>query len=390
MPQSRGRNPFRPGDPVPDPFVGRLALRESFAADVLARMDDAGAAPPLIILGLSGVGKTACLNILRQVAEDAGWLAPMRQKAEKDLGLRTMMGRVFADAETDLGRMDISKKAREALATLTEVRIQLGFASNSIGITAKRTAQADDASLGQVLYELFERLAKASGDIPIAIFLDEIQLLHNDTLRALMFAVEHTMSARLPIAFVAAGLPHTRAALGTAGQYTRRFNYKEIGDFTADETILALRKTAQTVKGQDFTEEAGRLCHRLTGGYPQFVQTFGYIAWNIGHDTPISAADIKRVESVVWDDLSASFFRPRWADHSQNEQAVLMAMAEMGDNPHSSGDIAEYLKRQPQQIAPYLMRMLDAGSLIQPQERGPYEIALPRFGGYIRSLPKDQ
>ena len=382
MTQTRGKNPFRPGDPVPDPYVGRVALRKAFAEDVVTRLEDAGAAPPLVLLGLSGTGKSATLNVFRDIAEEMGWVAPLRQKAERDMGLRTLMGRVFADVETALGRMDISDAARQTLGALAEVRLDLGFVGGTV--TTSKRAKPDDASLGQTLYELLERLADAAGDTDAVLLLDELHLLRPGSLRALTYAIEQAMNSRLPIAFVLTGLPHLRRLLLGAGLYTLRFNYRELGNFTEDETILALRETARSVEGQDVEDDAARRCHALTGGYPHFVQTYGYIAWNVARDTPISVADIERAHEIAWADLCASFFRPRWMEIPAGQQELLLALARLGDGGHPLGEVAASLKVAPEDIGRSMARLVDRGDVVQPRERGPYEIALPRFDEYLR------
>ena len=382
MTQTRGKNPFRPGDPVPDPYVGRVALRKAFAEDVVTRLEDAGAAPPLVLLGLSGTGKSATLNVFRDIAEEMGWVAPLRQKAERDMGLRTLMGRVFADVETALGRMDISDAARQTLGALAEVRLDLGFVGGTV--TTSKRAKPDDASLGQTLYELLERLADAAGDTDAVLLLDELHLLRPGSLRALTYAIEQAMNSRLPIAFVLTGLPHLRRLLLGAGLYTLRFNYRELGNFTEDETILALRETARSVEGQDVEDDAARRCHALTGGYPHFVQTYGYIAWNVARDTPISVADIERAHEIAWADLCASFFRPRWMEIPAGQQELLLALARLGNGGHPLGEVAASLKVAPEDIGRSMARLVDRGDVVQPRERGPYEIALPRFDEYLR------
>ena len=382
MTQTRGKNPFRPGDPVPDPYVGRVALRKAFAEDVVTRLEDAGAAPPLVLLGLSGTGKSATLNVFRDIAEEMGWVAPLRQKAERDMGLRTLMGRVFADVETALGRMDISDAARQTLGALAEVRLDLGFVGGTV--TTSKRAKPDDASLGQTLYELLERLADAAGDTDVVLLLDELHLLRPGSLRALTYAIEQAMNSRLPIAFVLTGLPHLRRLLLGAGLYTLRFNYRELGNFTEDETILALRETARSVEGQDVEDDAARRCHALTGGYPHFVQTYGYIAWNVARDTPISVADIERAHEIAWADLCASFFRPRWMEIPARQQELLLALARLGDGGHPLGEVAASLRVAPEDIGRSMARLVDRGDVVQPRERGPYEIALPRFDEYLR------
>jgi hypothetical protein len=379
----RGRNPFRPGDPVPDPYVGRVALRTTFAEDLVYRLEDAGAAPPLVVLGLTGTGKSASLNSFRDIVEEFGWVAPLRQKAERDMGLRTLMGRALADVEMTLGRMDISDAARRALGQLAEVRVELGFVAGTV--TTSKRAGPDDASLGQTLYGLLERLADAADDTHVCMMLDELHLLRPASLRALSFAIEQAMNSRLPIAFVMTGLPHLRRLLMDAGMYTLRFTYREIGNFTEAETILALRETARTVPSQDVTDEAARLCHQLTGGYPHFVQTYGYIAWNIGRDMPISLADMQRTHEIAWADLCASFFRPRWVDVPGGQQDVLLALARLGDEGHALGAVAAALGKRPEDIARTMARLVDRGDVVQAKERGPYQIALPKLGEYLRT-----
>ena len=60
-------------------------------------------------------------------------------------------------------------------------------------------------------------------------------------------------------------------------------------------------------------------------------------------------------------------------------------MARLGDGGHPLGEVAALLGRAPEEIGRSMGRLLDRGDVVQPRERGPYAIALPRFDEYLRT-----
>jgi hypothetical protein len=95
--------------------------------------------------------------------------------------------------------------------------------------------------------------------------------------------------------------------------------------------------------------------------------------------------DMERTHDIVWADLCTSFFRPRWMDIPAGQQELLLAMARLGDDGHALGEVATAIGKRPEDIARAMARLVDRGDVVQPRERGPYEIALPRFGEYLRT-----
>lgn len=90
-------------------------------------------------------------------------------------------------------------------------------------------------------------------------------------------------------------------------------------------------------------------------------------------------------------ELDASFFRARFDRLTPSERRYLRAMAELGDGPHRSGQIAEALARPVRAVAPVRARLIAKGVIYSPAH-GDTAFTVPLFDTYLKRimrLPSD-
>jgi hypothetical protein len=394
MPMTRDleANPFSPGSPRPRRFVGREAYIEDFEVS-LAKWESDGTAPPTILLGVPGVGKSALLNRFADIAQGRGWLVAQRQKVTARTDLRRLFGQAFAEVEAQLiGGKTLNRRAQELLTRFKEVRVQSGF----LGVTVGRVPSPPAGSLEQDLTSVLIEMANLTRTLPVLFVLDELQFLPEDSLRAVIYAfdelanrVDPATGDRFAVTMVAAGLPQAKAMCRKAGQYAERFNYPWVRELDREETLRAFRETAQ-LAADDFTEDAAARGYELTGGYPQFIQVYGELAWLRGVDSPISLRDMQAVAPVARARLEESFFSTRLTLATPEQQDLLMAMArlvvESGAKAQTLTNIAHEMGRPPSSITYLFAPLVTKGLLYQPRPRGPYEMTVPKFADYLVSL----
>lgn len=176
---------------------------------------------------------------------------------------------------------------------------------------------------------------------------------------------------------------------GDAKSYAERlFNFPEIGALSADETAKALRDPAQEI-GVGFEVRALDEIHRLTKGYPYFVQEWGSQSWNMAAESPIRLADVMNASPVVESRLDQSFFRVRYDRLTPGEKRFLRAMAELGPGPHRTGNIAEILGlKRVESMGPKRAQLIKKGMIFSPVY-GELAFTVPLFDEFMkRAIPQ--
>ncbi len=84
-------------------------------------------------------------------------------------------------------------------------------------------------------------------------------------------------------------------------------------------------------------------------------------------------------------ELDASFFRVRFDRLTPAEKRYLRAMAEPGEGPHRSGDIAHLLNRDVQAVAPIRANLISKGMVYSPSH-GDNSFTVPLFDGYMKRV----
>jgi hypothetical protein len=120
-------------------------------------------------------------------------------------------------------------------------------------------------------------------------------------------------------------------------------------------------------------------------GYPYFLQEWGRHAWNVADASPISRLDARRATRLALAELDAGFFRVRFDRLTPTEKRYLRAMAELGPEPHRSGDIAERLRRSVTSVAPVRNGLIAKGVIYSPAH-GDTAFTVPLFDGFMKRI----
>lgn len=393
-------NPFSPGAGTPPPqLAGRNDILQR-ALVTLARIKRGRAEKSILLIGLRGTGKTVLLNEISKLAEKEHYQALMieahEKKALSEILLPELRQILFS---LDSGEM-ISAKVKKALRVLksflwsVKMNVKVSDIDFGIGIEAER-GTADSGNLEADLAQVFIALGEAAQDrnTAIAIIIDELQYLNEEELSSLIMAVHKISQKSLPVVVIGAGLPQLVGKAGRAKSYAERlFDYPELGPLTKKDAESALQEPAER-EGVSFTKEAIDEIINVTEGYPYFLQEWGYHAWNIAGKSPIDVNVAKQATVASIASLDKNFFRVRFDRLTPREQEYLRALAELGDTPQRSGDVAEELGIDVQNAAPLRNNLIKKGMIYSPKH-GDTAFTVPLFEGFMKRImpnfPLDQ
>lgn len=384
------RNPFTPGAGTPPPeLAGRAAIIED-ATVAIQRCILGKSARSQILLGLRGVGKTVLLLKIAEIAENAGFL-PISIEAPEDRTLAKMLVPKLRQTLYTLSRTEKAKDvARKALSVLRAFAgaFKITVSDIEFGINPE-PGTADSGDLEADLPELLSAVAttaKADGKA-IALFIDEIQYLTGKELGALIVAIHHLNQKQLPFIFFGAGLPQVAKLAGDAKSYAERlFSYPAIGPLSRQALEDAL-KTPILREGAHIEPKALDLLMKKSQGYPYFVQTWGSHTWNSARTSPIVAADVTNAAPGVLHELDNGFFQVRLDRLTPRERDYVMAMAELGEGSHRSGEIATKIGMEVSAAGALRDGLIKKGMIYSPQH-GDTDFTVPMFGEFLLRTSK--
>lgn len=388
------KNPYTPNAGTrPPELVGRDPVLEQ--AHILLERVKAGKTEKSILLtGLRGVGKTVLLNEIKRKAEKTGYRSVLMEASEeKPMG--QLLANHLRSLLFELNRIaGTGEKARRALAVLRSfvsgLKLTYGDFSINLDIEPER-GSADSGDLEIDLPNLFDALGDAAIERKaiIAILIDEVQCFREQELGALIMAMHRVQQNQLPIILIGAGLPILPSLAGDAKSYAERlFQFPEIGAFNAEESARALRDPALEI-GVDYDPAALAEIHRLTNGYPYFVQEWGSKVWNFAEKSPIRLTDVTKSSKFVELSLDTNFFRVRFDRLTPSEKRFLRAMANLGKGPHRTGAIAEMMNvKRAESLSPVRAKLIKKGMIYSPCY-GEIAFTVPLFDEFMkRAIPE--
>lgn len=388
-------NPYAPGAGTPPPeLAGRDDLR-LFISTAIKRIRLSLPTKSVLMVGLRGVGKTVLLNRMRDDAE-ADKSHTIQVEAPESRSLPAMLAPQLRQALLRLSRneaaKDLAHRALRGLAGFAK-GLKIKYSDIEVGFDAEPEAGlADNGDLEHDLQSLLEVVGAAAqkAGTSLVLFIDELQYVEEPQLGALITALHFTTQRRLPLILVGAGLPQLRGLTGQAKSYAERlFNFPEIGPLGTEAAEIAIRKPAE-VHGVQITDEALQQIINETRGYPYFLQEWGKHAWDAADASPISIEDIQLASKAAIAALDESFFRVRFDRLTPVERKYLRAMAELGEGPHRSGDIADMLDRKVTSLAPTRNALIAKGMIWSPKH-GDTAFTVPLFDEFmLRIMPGDE
>lgn len=383
------RNPFSPGAGTPPPeLAGRDRIREDIAI-ALDRIAAGRAAQSRILYGLRGVGKTVLLNEIRLSAEAMGMTVIMIE-APEGRSLPAVLAPALRAALLRMDRMraagDGVQRALRALAGFIKLKASYGDIELAMELEPE-PGLADSGDLEADLSDLVRSVgeaAKAAGTAA-AIFIDELQYVAEPQLAALITALHRANQRSLPIALVGAGLPQLLGQMGEAKSYAERlFVFEPIGPLDADSARAAIEDPIRK-EGEEIEGAATAAIFAATQGYPYFLQEWGKQAWDLAEASPIQSAHVALASPAALAQLDASFFRVRFDRMTPAEKRYVRAMAELGEGPHRSGDIADKLGVKVTSVAPLRSALIGKGMIYSPNH-GDTAFTVPMFDAFMRRI----
>ena len=389
------RNPYAPGAGQRPP---ELAGRDDQLRQFEVTLERVAAGRPersMVLSGLRGVGKTVLLNALRSQAVKRAW-GTGKLEARPDHGVRVGVAqavhaavRGVAHRHRDPDRVDAVAAVVKAFALRSSAPERRGVRWQPPTDVAAAKGRADSGDLELDLVELFGDVAELAADlgVGIAVFIDEMQDVDAPELGALCGACHEMSQAGAPVVVVGAGLPHLPTAISASKSYAERlFRYVVVDRLGREAADRALRVPAAS-EGAVFEPDALAELHRLTDGYPYFVQAYGKATWDVAPDTPIRVADVREAAPVAEDELAVGFFGARYERATPAEREYMRAMADLGadgrDGAVATADVAAALRRRPQSLSPARDGLIKKG-LVFACERGSVAFTVPHFGAHLR------
>lgn len=391
----KAQNPFSPGAGTPPPeLAGRRQVLEH-ARVALERIKKGRAEKSLILVGLRGVGKTVLLREIEQMAENSNYRVAFieahesRQKKSLAELLVPHLRRILFNL--DRGEM-FSEKVKKALRVfksfINGLKIKINDLEFSIDGEAER-GEADSGDLEVDLATLFMAIGEAAKDrgSAVAIIIDELQYLGEVELSALIMAVHRISQKSLPLIVIGAGLPQIIGKAGNSKSYAERlFAFPEIGALNKTDASIAIQEPIKEFSVQ-FDDNAVEEIYKITKGYPYFLQEWAYHAWNVANQSPITLKDVKVATRLSIANLDKNFFRVRFERLTPAEKKYVRALAEFGAAPQRSGNIADKLGKQVEQVAPLRGQLINKGMIYSPAH-GDTAFTVPLFEEFLmREIP---
>lgn len=386
----RRKNPYAPGAGIQPPA---LVGRDQLLADANIDMDRVLEKRPvrgLMLLGLRGVGKTVLLNRLKADADRKGFQTAKIEAPEGG----ALPQLLVPELRRILFSLDLivaaGAKVRQAMAALRNFgsAFKLTIGEIEIGMVPG-PGVADTGNLEQDVPQLLVAIAEAAAErgTAIALFMDEVQYLSGEELAAIIVACHEAAQRNLPLYFVGAGLPQIAGLAGNAKSYAERlFNYPEIDKLPYAAAQEALTAPAKK-EGVEFEPDAVGEILRATERYPYFIQEWGSHVWNFAKASPIKKIEVEDATPGIVIHLDANFFRVRFDRLTVLQQKYLRAMAEIGQGPHKTGDIANALGVDAASVATVRQQLIDKG-MVWSQRHGETAFTVPMFDKFMkRQIP---
>ena len=363
------RNPFRPTFGIaPLYWVGRADVLENFRTAL--EIGPGAFGRSMLISGNRGIGKTALLNELEDIAEQQGWVVLRtsgRNSFIQEL-VETTIPKTIAD-------LDPPKQRRLSSVGLSSV--------GSVGFDVSQ-AETYKPSLNTRLRDLLALLTEAG----VLITVDEVQDANPTELTELAVAFQDLLRDEQEIALVMTGLPQGIEKLlqlpGTT--FMRRAQRFSLGEFSPKNAAEGFRATAFD-SGIAFSPEAVDMGVRISKGYPFLVQLVGALAWNQAHRrgaVEVSAADVAAVERTTVSNMGTQVHGPALRNISPAQRQFLDAMAKHDHDAVPISIIAATVGKRPQGVSDTREKLI-AADLIESAGTGLVRFTLPYLREYLNN-----
>jgi hypothetical protein len=342
------RNPFKPTAGMnPPELIGRSDVLERFAES----LENGPGAPDRLmrIAGVRGVGKTALLNALGNVAEQQGF------RVVNVAASPGFMGRITSElgGSFSVGSVSIAPEAFGVKAGSLELVRAASTMTNALRNAAKKG---------------------------LLITVDEVQDAPYDEMRAFGNEIQLLVREGADIALAFAGLPDAvdRVVGGKGLTFLRRASQISLERLHGNEVSVSLAQTFDESGVAISADLAGRLAE-ASAGYPFMVQLVGYHTWQGTQRRSASSVEMRDVErgiAVARRSFDSMVIEPALRQLPKGQLTYLLAMAHAGEGPVASGTVAQLLGKQANQVSTHRKRLIEA-NVIEPAGFGNVTFTIP-------------
>lgn len=286
-------------------------------------------------------------------------------------------------------RRAVTDRLRRAFQAVSSFDLQFGTSGIDLGVEIT-PGRADSGDIEVDFQELIQDLGEALRERGSAfgLFVDEMQDLDPDLLRALLVTQHQAGQRGWPFYIIGAGLPHLPGVLAEVRSYAERlFDYRTISRLSDADAINALVEPVLQ-HGVNYADGALTTLLRASGGYPYFLQEYGSATWNVAPEPTFTAEDANIAVTIGLEHLDAGFFRSRWNRATPSERRVLIAMAEDNDARSSSSEVARRMGLAPTSLGPYRAKLISKGLVYAP-EHGFLAYTVPGMAAYVHRHRED-
>lgn len=384
----RRENPYRPGfNQPPVVFAGRSDVLDG-ATEALAIAAYDGRTPrPLILVGPRGVGKTATLGEIAELAaEQHQWPTVHVEAKSGGRLLPELTARVRAAGRLLDGQQPEGSRRRRARVKGGTLEARVFGVGGEIELEA--VDQSGEVTIADALAATMRTAVEAGAGLVVTI--DELHSADAAELAELFGTIQEAVPAGWPLVLAMAGLPSLRETRGRRlPTYLERAEWHDLDTLPPDEARAALVGPAEQA-GRPMTPEATGLLLDHCGGYPYAIQVAGHFAWRASHGSDeITRRHARSAVPRIEADL-AQLFRARWDDASPKEQDYLRAMAAVagrGEVPKGPAVAAEL--GAPVTSVSYLRARLLRKGTIYREAGGALHFITPGMGAWIRALDRE-
>lgn len=349
----------------PDQIVGREDVFQEFESGLSSFPGSKARA--LLLLGQRGMGKTALLLQMCDIARESGFV-PVRTTCGEE-----MLGNII-DQLQHAGAPYVDDRKLPVKGFSTGA---LGF---SIGLTFTEEARVS-YGFRTKLEMLCDRLHEA--DRGVVILVDEV-VPGLSSMRQLATAYQELVGEGKNIALVMAGLPAVVSEVLDEKTLTflNRATKNRLGPLSSG-SVKAYYASAFSRAKRQIGEETLDAVTKATEGFPYLLQLMGYYLLAYTNEgEAITPASLERAKASAYEDLDENVFRAMLRPLSNADIDFLEAMS-MDDGTTRTGDLAARLGVSQGHVQSYRRRLLDAGVITVPR-RGQVEFVIPRLADYLR------
>lgn len=380
-------NPFAPGAGNPPPeFAGREMILTSIRASCIRAQSNLPCRS-FMLFGLRGVGKTVLLLETAKAAKDDGHLISMIE-TQDGLGLAQMICPLIHETLKSLSAAEYAKDLlARGFQALKNFAANFKVKMEDIEVSFEPSLGKDLANSGDLqsdlpeLFTLIGAAAKKQNKVWV-LFIDEVQGLSKEDMTALLVSLHRVAQESLPVVFVGAGLPNVMRLAGAAKSYSERlFDWMPIGPLATLAAKRAIQKPLEKY-GKSITEDALHYMVEKTQGYPFFLQTWAYCAWNESDESEITLEDVTSSYAMALEMLDRGFFSLRLSSVSDKDYEYVRAMASLGKGPYAVSEVSKVLGRSTTSVSRLRESLLKKGFIYSPK-RGYLEFSVPMFAEYL-------